>query len=42
MYFLVDYENVKENGLSGFEHLTSNDDVLIFFSESTSKIKQGV
>ena len=42
MYFLIDYENVKENGLSGFEHLTSNDDVLIFFSESTSKIKQGV
>ena len=42
MYFLIDYENVKENGLSGFEHLTSNDDVLIFFSESTSNIKQGV
>jgi len=31
--FLIDFENVKSNGLKGIERLVENDDVYIFYSE---------
>lgn len=38
MYFLVDYENVKCDGMVGAEHLTREDSVLIFYSDNTPNI----
>ena len=33
-YFLVDYENVSENGLKGVNYLDGNDNVYIFYSKN--------
>ena len=33
MYFLVDFENVKSNGLRGVEYLEKEDYLTIFFSQ---------
>lgn len=38
MYFLVDYENVKCDGMIGAEHLTRDDSILIFYSDNTPNI----
>ena len=32
MYFLVDFENVRSNGLRGAEYLNENDYLTLFFS----------
>ena len=37
-FFLIDYENVHENGLDGYEKLTSEDTVIIFCSASASNL----
>ena len=36
-YYLVDYENVKEEGLEGMENLTSKDCLVIFYSKNANK-----
>lgn len=42
MYFLVDFENVKNNGLKGVDHLLSEDTVELFFSEYCPTIGNGI
>ena len=42
MYFLVDFENVKSNGLKGSEYLLSEDSIELFFSEATPTIANGI
>lgn len=37
-YFLIDYENVHEDGLSGIEKLETNDHVFLFYTENAAKI----
>lgn len=37
-YYLVDYENVKKDGLKGLEELTEQDTVYIFYSEKADTI----
>ena len=39
MFFLIDYENVKNLGMLGVEHLLPDDHVIIFYSESTRKME---
>lgn len=34
MYFLVDFENVRSNGLRGTDYLDKNDYVTLFFSSA--------
>lgn len=36
MYFLVDYENVKNDGLRGVEFLTDQDTLILFYSKAAS------
>lgn len=38
MYFLVDYENVRESGLVGAEYLNKNDFLFIFYNGGCSKV----
>jgi hypothetical protein len=40
MYFLVDYENVRNNGLRGTEYLTAADNVIIFYSAAALTMEQ--
>ncbi|MCH5249469.1 MAG: hypothetical protein J1E98_06035 [Lachnospiraceae bacterium] len=40
-YYLIDYENVNEDGLTGSEKLGSHDHVLIFSTKNASKISIG-
>ena len=35
MYFLIDYENVKNMGMRGSEYLTSTDHVIVFYSKNS-------
>lgn len=35
MYFLIDYENVKNAGMHGSEHLLQSDHVILFYSDSS-------
>lgn len=35
MYFLIDYENVKNLGMRGSEYLTATDCVIVFYSKSS-------
>lgn len=37
-YYLVDYENVGSNGLSGCKNMTASDHILIFFTQNARKI----
>lgn len=37
-YYLIDFENVKEEGLKGMEALTSKDCIVIFYSKNANKI----
>lgn len=41
MYFLVDFENVGNEGLRGAEYLQKEDTVIIFFSRACEKVRQG-
>ena len=38
MIFLIDFENVTENGLFGIENLNANDSINIFYSENVKNI----
>ena len=38
IYYLVDYENVGSNGLSGCKNMTASDHILIFFTQNACKI----
>ena len=40
MYFLIDFENVKNLGLRGAEELEQEDGVAIFFSDSNSRVER--
>ena len=37
-YYLIDYENVKTEGLLGIEELLSTDTVHIFYSDNADKL----
>lgn len=37
MYFLIDYENVKEKGLAGVEYLEKEDYITFFYSKTCDK-----
>lgn len=37
-YYLIDFENVNEDGLSGAGNLGSHDHVHLFFTKNASKI----
>ena len=41
-YFLVDYENVKSEGLNGITSLTENDNVKIFYSKDAQTLTFGL
>lgn len=41
MYFLIDFENVGNEGLRGAQYLLKEDTVIIFFSQSCELIGQG-
>ncbi len=41
-FFLIDYENVKTNGLNGVSSLTSKDTVIIFYSENAANMTFGL
>jgi len=36
--YLIDFENVKQDGLNGIEQLEKNDKVIIFYSDNADKI----
>ncbi|MCD8014393.1 MAG: PIN domain-containing protein [Lachnospiraceae bacterium] len=40
LQFLIDYENVRETGLDGVEHLYNTDTITIFYSAVCEKISQ--
>lgn len=40
MYFLIDYENVRNSGMRGTEFLLSSDCVIIFYSNAAPTIEQ--
>lgn len=42
MLYLIDYENVANEGLTGYEFLTSEDVVYIFYSECTRNIRKQI
>lgn len=37
-YYLVDYENVGSNGLSGCKNMTASEHIIIFFTQNARKI----
>ncbi len=41
MYFLIDFENVGDEGLKGVHYLLEEDTVVIFYSQACEKIRQG-
>lgn len=41
-YYLVDYENVGSNGLSGCQNRTASDHILIFFTQNARKIDMAI
>lgn len=41
-YYLIDYENVKVNGLNGLNKLTETDNVCIFYSENADTLTFGL
>ena len=41
-YFLVDYENVNRDGLVGVEHLSKQDDVIIYYSDAAETLSFGL
>lgn len=38
-YFLIDLENVKNNGLDGIEQLSEEDNVIVFYSDKADTLK---
>lgn len=41
MYFLIDFENIVNEGLKGAQYLLKEDSVIIFYSVSCEQIRQG-
>ena len=41
MYFLIDYENVNEEGFVGVEYLSKKDSICIFYSNDANTIENG-
>ena len=41
IHFMVDWENVNSRGLSGYQYLTAQDAVTIFYSNNCNRIVQG-
>lgn len=39
MYFLIDYENVKNAGMRGTDYLQANDSLILFFSKFTPNME---
>lgn len=39
MYFLIDYENVRNSGMRGSEHLLPSDHVIVFYSGSAPQME---
>ncbi len=37
-YFLIDYENIGQAGFKGFEALSGNDKIVLFYSKNANKI----
>lgn len=37
-YFLIDYENVRENGLAGADKLDAEDSIFVFYTKNANKI----
>lgn len=37
-YYLIDYENVNSDGLSGCDKLAKSDHIIIFFTKNAMKI----
>ena len=42
MLFLIDYENVGNAGMKGYEHLDARDHVIIFYSDAMRNIERRV
>ena len=42
MLYLIDYENVANEGLTGYEFLTSEDRLYIFYSECARNIRKQI
>lgn len=42
MYFLIDFENVKNRGMKGSEHLLAEDTIELFFSSTTPMMSKGI
>lgn len=42
MYFLVDYENVRDRGFDGMEYLKNTDTIVIFYSTACMTITKGI
>lgn len=42
MIYLIDFENVNNDGLDGFEYLTVKDSLYIFYSQSTPNIRRQI
>lgn len=42
MYFLIDFENVKNSGMKGSEHLLAEDTIELFFSDAAPTISNGI
>jgi len=40
MYFLIDYENVKNQGMQGTQYLLSSDHVILFYSATVPHMEQ--
>ena len=40
MYFLIDFENVKNAGMQGTEYLLPSDHVLVFYSDATPSMEK--
>lgn len=40
MYFLIDYENVRNSGMRGSEHLLPTDHVILFYSSDSPTMEQ--
>lgn len=41
MYFLIDFENIMNEGLKGVQYLLKEDTVIIFYNVSCEQIRQG-
>ena len=42
MLFLIDYENVGNAGMKGYEYLEAQDHVILFYSEARKYMERGI